>query len=222
MKLAMAFAAVSIMTSPQAAADDLEIGAPSLKLSLLQRSPEAEVAGGAFQGEPDSAEAVQEAEIAAPFGSAQSWRLYVHGGGAVDVKTSDNALARAGIGFEHFIADDLSLNFEFTGLYVDQEGDDAVGGSFALLFRWHFISEETWSMYFDGGAGMLGTSSDVPDHGSSFNFTPQAGFGFTFDVGGDNRLMTGLRWYHISNANIYEENPGRDHICLYAGLSIPF
>ena len=77
-------------------------------------------------------------------------------------------------------------------------------------------------MYVDAGAGLLYTSSDVPDHGSSFNFTPQAGIGFTFDIGQNNRLMIGGRWFHVSNANIYDENPGLDSAMLYVGINMPF
>ncbi|UCD73776.1 MAG: acyloxyacyl hydrolase [Phycisphaerales bacterium] len=157
-----------------------------------------------------------------PFGTAESWRIYLHGGAGLDVKDSDNKLGQLGVGFEYFIADDLSLDFEFNGLYVSQVGDNALAANFALLFRYHFISEPDWSMYLDGGAGLLGSSSDAPQDGSSFNFTPQAGFGMTYNIGDNNRLMGGLRWHHISNAHTHEQNPGRDSIMLYLGLSMPF
>ena len=159
---------------------------------------------------------------APPFGQIDSWRIYVHGGAGLHVSTSDNKLAQLGVGFEYFTADDLSLDFEFNGLYFNQIGDDALGANFALLFRWHFISNGHWSMYLDGGAGLMGSSSDVPENGSSFNFTPQAGLGMTYEIGGGNRIMGGVRWHHVSNGHTYEHNPGRDSVMVYLGLSMPF
>ena len=51
--------------------------------------------------------------------------------------------------------------------------------------------------------------------------TPQAGFGFTFEVADDTRLLVGGRWHHISNATLFDSNPGRDSLLLYLGLSLP-
>jgi lipid A 3-O-deacylase len=41
-------------------------------------------------------------------------------------------------------------------------------------------------------------------------------------VGNDVRLLVGARWHHISNANLYRDNPGRDSLMGYVGLSFPF
>lgn len=174
-----------------------------------------------LDGEPADSPASNGASLSS-FGDAGTKRLYFQGAGAVHVKDSEDIFGQIGVGLEYFIADDLSLDVELNGLYVDQEGENAVGANLALLFRWHFISRDDWSMYFDGGAGLLGTTNDVPFNGSSFNFTPQAGLGFTFDLGDSNRLMVGMRWHHISNAHTYEHNPGRDSVMAYVGLSIPF
>jgi hypothetical protein len=91
-----------------------------------------------------------------------------------------------------------------------------------LLFQWHFINGDGWSLYGDFGCGLLGTNHNVPDDGSQFNFTPQAGLGVTFDVGQDRRWIVGVRWHHISNASLYQNNPGRDSVMVYTGLSLPF
>ncbi len=74
----------------------------------------------------------------------------------------------------------------------------------------------------------MGTTSDVPEKGASFNFTPQAGVGATFALksGGnapqDNRrLLVGLNWHHISHADLFNANPGRDSIMGYIGVDFP-
>ncbi len=58
------------------------------------------------------------------------------------------------------------------------------------------------------------------------NFEPlttlQGGVGFTYAFDGQQRFFAGIRWYHISNAQIFDSNPGRDSIYFYAGASLPF
>jgi len=166
-------------------------------------------------GEPVSARARK-----SRFGEADTWRLNVL---AWYANNFDESEIQAGaVSFSYFMVDDVSIDFEFSLLNVDQEGPNAWGGNINLLLRWHVVSQPTWSFYFDAGAGFLKTNDDVPDNGSSWNFTPQAGVGFTLDVGYDWRAMAGVRWHHISNADLNDSNPGRDSLQVYAGLSVPF
>ncbi len=163
------------------------------------------------------------------FGEKDSWRWIVQGGAGFEVSESANAFGLLGGGVSYFFIDDLSLDLELNGLYTHQHGEDAVGLNFVLLFRWHFVARESWSIYFDAGAGMMlttegvpATSPQEPAGGSKFNFTPQGGLGFTFAIDGQKRFFAGLRWYHVSNAQIFDSNPGRDSIYFYAGASFPF
>ena len=66
------------------------------------------------------------------------------------------------------------------------------------------------------------TSDAVPAGGSSFNFVAQAGVGISFDIGDEVRLLTGVRWHHISNGRTFDSNPSQDNLYVYAGLSFPF
>ncbi|WP_428009724.1 acyloxyacyl hydrolase [Baaleninema sp.] len=165
-----------------------------------------------------------ESPLSAPvnFGERGSERWYFHGGGATTL--DDDRARRLGIlggGLSHFFLNGHSINAELNGLAFDQTGDDAVGVNLNLLLRWHLVRQDNWSLYVDGGAGILGTTNDVPAAGTSFNFTPQAGGGATIALTDEKRLMLGLRWHHISNADLYEDNPGRDSLMLYFGLNFP-
>ena len=163
----------------------------------------------------------QSAEEAPPkFGQAGKPRWYVQGGVGADF--DDDLFGLVGTGVSYFVFDNHSLNLELNGLAVDQQNNNAVGLNLALLVRSHWIRGENWSIYIDGGAGLLTTNNDVPDSGSSFNFTPQIGGGATFAVNDTQRIMTGLRWYHISNANTFEANPGLDAVYGYVGYNFPF
>lgn len=156
------------------------------------------------------------------FGEVGARYFYVHGGGGSDLDTGH--MARGGFGWSEFIARDFSLDMELSVLYFNQDGPDAVGVNFNMILRWHFWFNEdrTWSLYADAGAGLMLATADVPEDGSSFCFTPQLGFGMSFDVESNRRLLAGLRWHHVSNANTFEDNPGRDGVLLYLMLAIPY
>ena len=126
-----------------------------------------------------------------------------------------------------WVAQDLQLLTEFGFWYFNQEGPDTGGVSFTLAGRWHFhhADDYRWSVFADLGVGVLGAFDDTPNGGSSFNLLPRAGLGFQTLINDQGwRLMTGLRWHHISNARITgrDENPSRNSLLLFAGLSVPF
>ena len=157
------------------------------------------------------------------FGAADSWRYnFFVGGGFAIVNARDTVLAMAGAGVSYFIIDNFSIDFELLFAGFNQPGEDALGVGFNVLVRWHIIAHETWSFYIDGGAGILGTSANVPPGTLSFNFTPQAGVGVSFEVAEDTRLFIGARVHHVSNANLGDTNIGLDNILAYAGVSFPF
>lgn len=156
------------------------------------------------------------------FGSQGDNRWYIQGAGATSFGGEESgSFGLLGAGISHFFINGHSINLELNSLYFDQTGDNAVGINLTALLRWHFYRQPNWSLYIDGGAGILGTTNDVPSAGSSFNFTPQVGGGATIRLNDEQRLMLGLRWHHISNADLYEANPGRDSVMGYVGLNLP-
>jgi len=127
-------------------------------------------------------------------------------------------------GFAHYFKDGLSFNGEIGGLGIFQEsrgGDDTAGFNALVLLRWHFIREENFSIYMDGGAGVLVTTEPVPPGTRQWNFTPQAGIGASIKVSDDNRIIFGSRYHHISNLGQYN-NPGRDSVIFYMGVTWPW
>jgi len=158
-----------------------------------------------------------------PFGEVGSWRWAIYGGGAADV-SEDAEHYNLHFSAEHFLAEYFSINLELGALYFNQLQDTG-GANFSVLLRWHLLHGEDWTIYADAGCGLLLAGEEVPDDGTNFNFTPQAGFGGTLDVGNDGaRLMAGVRWHHISNARIKgeDQNPGRDALMVYLGMSFPW
>ncbi len=161
--------------------------------------------------------------LAAPFGRAGSWRWDVQLGFGEDFGNSENRFGLGGLSFSYFAIDDLSIGFEFNGLHFDQESaENASGFNFNLLLRWHAVARDDRSFFVDIGGGVMETTHAVPAGGSSFNFTPQIGAGISFEISDDVRLLTGVRWQHISNSRTFDTNPAQDSFYVYAGLSFPF
>ena len=175
------------------------------------------------QGTP-SAPAGAAPAAAAPavprFGAAGSWRWQIIKGGGTGTDSISNA--QLGVGVSWFVVDDLSIDVQVNADYFHQSGPAAWGGDVELLFRWHFLARDTWSLYVDGGCGLMWTSHDVPPDSASFNFIPQAGAGVTFDIATNTRLMLGVRWFHASSANTGSPNPSYDGVFAYVGASFGF
>ncbi|MEL6501701.1 MAG: acyloxyacyl hydrolase [Cyanobacteria bacterium J06623_1] len=190
---------------------------------------------GAILRSPDSLQAAPVTEIKADappeeaiteveFGTRGQTHWYIQGAGATTLDREEAFPQRfglAGAGLSKFIFEAHSLNLELNTIYFSQPGDDALGLNLALLMRWHFLRRSNFSTFVDAGAGVMGTTSDVPSAGASFNFTPQAGAGVSFKLEDRRRLMLGLRWHHISHADLFGANPGRDSLMGYVGVKFP-
>jgi hypothetical protein len=172
-------------------------------------------ASGASAPPPKSA-----SRVSSVFGAKDSWRWQVLGSWMNDFDAANQIEAEWSASW--FFMQGVSMDFGLSGDAILQPGTDAGGGGASLMFRWHFVMRETWSLFADAGCGMLFTNEPVPCDGGRVNFTPRVGVGGTLDVGGDARLMAGVRWFHISNANTGQDNPGRDSIQLFAGVTFPF
>jgi hypothetical protein len=197
----------------------LEMTAEPKKGAEKQPAGESGEAGGDAVSQPGEARAA--------FLKPGRWWGGVIGGYARALNEDSNDFNLA-FTLSTFLIDRFEFMMEFGGWYFDQEGDDAGGLNWNLIFRVHvfaFGERDKWTIFADAGAGLLGTTDNVPDGGTGFNFTPRAGVGFTHRLfESENRLVVGVRWHHISNARINgdERNPGRDGINVYAGVEFPF
>lgn len=152
----------------------------------------------------------------------KSW--YIQGAAAttLDGREEDTRVfGLVGAGLSEFLFNRHSINLEFNTLYFAQPGENAVGFNLNGMFRWHFAKRENWSIFFDSGAGILITTNDVPRGAAAFNFTPQLGGGASIKLKNDRHLLVGLRWHHISHAETFGNNPGRDSLQGYVRLDLP-
>lgn len=210
--------AILSTTTPEASQSPQE---PMLRLpdismldSIVHTSPLLNLS--VLQDEPEVPEITQIQRFAAQ--GTDRWTIQ----SAFATHESINTLTEIGFGLEFFIIDDLSISTEFNGVYINQDSQNAAGGNFNLLFRWYFLHETAWAVYFESGAGLLWTTHKIPTTGSHFNFVPQAAIGVSLAMEYELRLNIAVGWQHISNANLFENNPGRDSFSIHLGVSLPF
>ncbi len=160
---------------------------------------------------------------ALPFGSQDTQHLMF--GSMVGPDFRGNVDVSVHGQYTYFVIDDFEVGVEaaFWGFFQD---DSTVGVSTSLVMRYHFYQAERWSAFAEAGMGVMAAGDDVPDTGTSFNLMPRFGAGLTWQMFEDSstRLITGLRWHHISNARMKgeEDNPARDGPGLYVGLLYDF
>ena len=191
-----------------------EAGRPGESLALRDSK-------GIAEGELDPAmEAFERSR--APFAEG-AWTFQTYGS-AVFADKDKGQQYTAHAGFGYYFADGWSVNLEALGGWVRSARDaDPYGGvgGLDLLGRWHFIRRDGWSIYTDGGAGIQQATTDFPSD-NRFNFRLQQGFGGTFRIADQTRLMGGVRYMHISNAGLTDGNDGYDGVQAYVGLMFSF
>ncbi|GAB5496176.1 MAG: hypothetical protein Phyf2KO_12560 [Phycisphaerales bacterium] len=127
--------------------------------------------------------------------------------------------------YTYFVIDDFEVGVE-AALWGFFQDNNTTGLSSNLVMRYHFYQARRWSAFAELGIGVMLAADNVPDDGTNFNLMPRAGAGITYQIFDDQRtrLITGLRWHHISNARLAgeERNPARDAPGLYVGLLYEF
>ncbi len=156
-----------------------------------------------------------------------SWTLQLSGGYYNGITfNSDEKIGVASLGGGYYLFDRFALNLALDGYYFDTELQSGfVGGGFTVLARYHFLTlGDRFTVYVDGGAGMVWADEEIPDFGTHFNFTPQVGLGLTYRLYGNVHLFGGGRWFHISNAAIdgRDRNPGVNAVGGYVGVMLTY
>lgn len=218
--LAPTFAAV--LVAPSLAAD------LSIQPASVGTTPPATEAGSDTAVATTTAASLDQRPARVEFGAEGSrwWTIlggWGHGLSDDELKKGDDFNLAGSLSW--FIVKDVSVDAELGAWYHNQPGNDAASLNPSMVFRWHFVNTGDWTVYADIGIGFLVASDAVPSTGTAFDFTPRVGVGFTRRLGeSDTRLVVGLRWAHFSNARVLgdDDNPSRDDLMAYGGLTFPF
>lgn len=103
--------------------------------------------------------------------------------------------------------------------YYQPFSASAFGGS--LVVKYNFLSFGRWMPFWDAGAGMLWTdlAPRIPEQSTQFNFVLETGPGVSYFVTENWAVTAGIRFHHISNANIGDRNTGLNATLFNFGFS---
>lgn len=149
-----------------------------------------------------------------------TWTTQAYGGYLNELGPHDQEAGFGALGASYFFIDNMSLGLELVGYGVSQPGPEAFMGGPQLVFRHHLINTRPVSFFLDVTAAFAEANEQVPSGGTRFNFIEQAGMGITYGLRGNAHLLLGVRYYHLSNAQIEgpDRNPSNNGISAYAGL----
>ncbi len=209
--LALTFLVMCLMTQP-AWATELVDGEPSSWVLALSDSDGSSAGGDGANGDPFA---------------QGSWVFQTYGSAALGDTAGELYTGHVGVGYHFF--DDVSVNVDLALGYMDiadrggSSGGESVFGGVDVLFRGHFWRGRGWSLYAEGGGGLMQSNESYPAHGTHFNFRTHIGMGATVQLADNLLLMGGARWLHVSNGYLLgDDNPGADMAMLYLGVMMPF
>src|SRR5690606_22989019 len=87
-------------------------------------------------------------------------------------------------------------------------------------FRFTFMPKRRLKPYVEAGAGFLFTSKPIPvPESPRYNFIGDFGGGLMYHIKPRQAVRFGYRYFHVSNMNIGEINPGYNANVFYVGYS---
>lgn len=153
-----------------------------------------------------------------------SWNLHLYGSYADTFRLGNEQTATLSGGVGYYLVDQFSINVEAVGYRFETRGSHIPAGGLNGMFRWHFFTRERFSLYLDGGGGLLYADDQIPRFGTHFNYAARVGGGATVRLHEDLHLMTGVRYFHLSNGDIHgrPRNPSIDAVETYLGVMWTF
>jgi hypothetical protein len=144
----------------------------------------------------------------------------VYGGYFNDLGPYDVEGGFTSVGTSYYFADGFSLGAEVSGYGISQPVNNAAAGAAGVVFRHQVLDGGNSSLFFDVAASAFWATDDVPASGTQWNYVTQAGVGATQRLSDDSLLMLGVRFFHLSNADLHgdDKNPALNGISVYVGL----
>ncbi|HSD10669.1 MAG TPA: acyloxyacyl hydrolase [Candidatus Binatia bacterium] len=111
---------------------------------------------------------------------------------------------------------------EATGSIITHGPDHDLDGEFALsplIFNYRYDTGGFFVPYVEGGEGIVLTTLNHLNIGGPFEFSSQGGGGFDLFFSRENALSFDVRYRHISNLGISNDNSGLGTVFFTIGLS---
>ena len=183
-------------------------------------------ASDASGDEPDVARPVFFNEVSGSAGNEPpfakgTWSLQLTGSYYTTVSGSDVTLGYGTVSVGYYYADTWAVDLSVSGYALEEDDQsEGVAASLGLNLRKHFLVRDPFSVYIDGGVGIIRADGEFPAGGTNTNFTLQGGLGATWRLTESMHVVGGARWFHISNARRHGEdgNASTDGVAVYGGL----
>lgn len=148
------------------------------------------------------------------------WRLELSGAYGIDSGSESRegditALATAEYEFPASSKATLGLRLLPLFVYAEQDDDTVAGGGLGLAARLYEHAEEHRGLFGELTLNALLHSEQLAGNDSSLNFLTSVGVGYQFQS--DWHVV--LRFQHISNAGLGDDNAGANGIALGVGFS---
>lgn len=113
----------------------------------------------------------------------------------------------------------LKFFFEpFLNTIIKPNSNVEVGNNF--MIKYDYPITQKFSLFLEGGLGILYTTQHTYEQATQFNFSQQLGGGVSYRFAKDKALSVGYRRRHYSNADIEEPNAGIDMDYVLCGVTI--
>ena len=149
-----------------------------------------------------------------------TWTTQAYGGYLNELGPHDQEMVFGSFGASYYFVDNMSLGAELLGYFVSQPGPESFMAGPQGIFRHHLFNDRDTSLFLDITIGFVQGTERVPQDGTYFNFIEQAGLGVARRLEGNSHLLLGVRYYHLSNAQIEgdDHNPSNNGVCAYVGV----
>jgi lipid A 3-O-deacylase len=104
----------------------------------------------------------------------------------------------------------------FIGMTQIPEARAALGLTPIAVYDLKGLSCPHW--FLEGGVGLFYTDVRVPGFGSNWVFSPQLGFGRSFEIDSKQAIQIKLRYHHLSNAYLNPNNTSIDSLLFMVGM----
>jgi hypothetical protein len=154
--------------------------------------------------------------------------VQLFGTGIVDCSGRDVWMVGPTVGIGYYVLDNLAINGEFSGYFVDQDTGNATAGAASIGLRHHVLdlgeAPSNSSLFVDVGAGFFSADDQVPPGGTHSNTTFYVGLGIARPLKENVYLIGGARYFHLSNADREgdDRNPSINAVQGFVGVMFRF
>lgn len=135
-----------------------------------------------------------------PFADKQRWTFEVLGTGVADVSNKHVAIYGVTAGVGYYFWQNMAIMLDVSGYGYNQGHTDGAATGATLGLRHHLFSVGKSSVFVDCSGGVIEASNNLPAGGTHLNNTIEAGLGVASPIRDNMYLLTGVRFFHISNA----------------------